>query len=816
MGPEVDLLARLNKAVNAFDQFDSSDLRVAVGKVNDYVYHRGYYKIAGPGGRGEDIAAIELGALRADGQTNKESIPIGSYVFYIFLPSFSVGYIIGSFSGARDGDPSAPRKSVKYPAAGGIDKTKFDDPNIPNPHLFEPTNDDGTPHRIMGGDHVPMDIVASAFARTNPSGGAVVLDNHFFLAQVRESVGVLALEDGTCQLSGEQIFIRSFLKEYQEFKNKYGMDGVEDVFLSVANGLGYANSAALAEVAAKEESNPDDVDVVGPNRVPLPFSTKLTGETAEGYSTVVRTYSGEDRDTGVPLFRETVYRDGSLIVQSASQIFIEKFCLIEDPLSRKDTVVEDDKKVRPIEFEHNTETTSICGIAALHNQYLSYLLGTKIPYHQKRFWNVNDTKKIAQTLGISGRIVGGNQRSLPQYVNLLVDLEKNVNRKIYRSRSGIYLTDDGSILIKDGYGSSITMGRGNITVSPAKDLMLQVGQDMVGIIGGEVNQVSMKGVTISSEQGGLSLNSSGPMNIRSTDSTSGILIESLSAKSDKDILGKPVGVVVRANNGVVSTIAKNIESRSNSELHSSSNFDLNVVRASIYFSSSLKFIGQEMAVPITDSTNGVFLDTASAVFNCNTTIKQPLFAMGSITIDGSITMTGGLTSLGMGSFAAQPSALPQRTIDQLTKTYEKLFKSLNTNFSASTRFNEKIRLTEKPRLTALYIDVANAVNPVFKTASTKKVPYEFTQAEWQNYSEQTLDVKPEEYSGAPLMLIGDGRTDGTNGIFWLVPNTRVEDTGAYKEDTEQVKETELVKSTVFKDFKINVSSEYKNSPYEKE
>lgn len=816
MGPEVDLLARLNKAVNTFDQFNSSDLRVAVGKVNDYVYHRGYYKIAGPGGRGEDIAAIELGALRADGQTNKESIPIGSYVFYIFLPSFRVGYIIGSFSGARDGDPSAPRSAVKYSAAGGVDKAKFDDPDIPNPHLFEPTNPDGTPHTIMGGDHVPMDVVASSFARTNPSGGAVVLDNHFFLAQVREGVGLLALEDGTCQLSGEQLFIRSFLKEYQEFKNKYGMDGVEDVFLSVANGLGYATTSELSEVASKEESDPDNVDVVGPNKVPLPFSTKFTGETAEGFSTVVRTYKGNERDTGVPLFRETVYRDGSLIVQSASQIFIEKFCLIEDPLVRREKVVEDDNKPRPIEFEHSSAPTSICGIAALNHQYLSYLLGTKISYNQKRFWNVNDTKKIAETLGISGPIVGNNQRQLPQAVNLLVDLDRGLHRKIYRSRSGIYLADDGSILIKDGYGSSITMGRGNITVSPAKDLVLQVGQDMVGIIGGEVNQVSMRGVTISSEQGGLSLNSSGPMNIRSTDSSSGILIESLSAKTDKDELGKPVGVVLRANNGVVTTIAKNIESRSNSELHSSSNFDLNVVRASIYFSSNLKFIAQDMAVPISDATPGMFLDPSNTIVNSNTTLRKPLFTSGAVTIDGDIVMTGGLTSLGMGSFAGEPSSLSQKTVDQLNKTYEKLFKSLNSSFSANTRFNEKIRLTEKPRLTALYLDITNAANPVFKTASTKKVPYEFTQAEWQTYSEQTLDLKPEEYSGAPLVLVGDGKVDGTNGIFWIVPNTRVEDTGAYKTDTKQVKESELVRGLVSKDFKINVSPEYKNSPYEKE
>lgn len=790
-----NLATGFSQLFNKLENYDSSALRVAVGKVTDHVYHRGYYKVAGPGGKGEDISLVELGALRADGQTAKESIPIGSYVFYIFAPELPVGYILGCVSGVRPGDPAAPRPAMKFRVTG-------------SPETYEPSNMDASPHRIMGGDHVPMDLAASAFARTNPSGGALVLDNHFLLAQVREMVGFTAMEDGTVQVSGETLFIRSFLKEYQEFKNKFGVDGVEDVFLSVATGLGYKSQAEMAEIVSKEENDPDDTTVTA--RAPLPFASKHTGETAEGFSTVVRAYKDKTRDSGVPLLRETIYRDGSYVLQSASQIFIEKFCLIEDPLARKETPDDDDNVIKPLEFEHKG-SAKVSGIAAMNSEYLSYLLGTKFTKEQKRFWTVNDTKKIAQTLAISSAVFNNpDARSLPKAAQVLVDLEKNISRTLYGSRSGIYLTDDGSILIKDGYGSSITMGRGNITLSPAKDMIFQVGQDVVTVAGGEINSVAMKGISVSAEGGGVSLNSSEFFNIRSTSPTSGILIESLAAKDKKDDKGKPVGIVFRTKDGVVSTLASRIESKANTQTHSSAEFSVDAVSVSLHAESTLKFIPQKMSAAISDSTPGIFMVSGQTVLNSSVQLRKEVSIGGGVTLDGNLLMSGSLTCLGAGAFESEPAAMPQRAIDQLKKTFEKIFKAFDTNVATMTRVYERQRLVEAKRLVDLYLNNTNNTALKFKVASTKKIPYELAQAEWQKYSTYQLPTIPEVTSGIPAMLY-------QKAVFWKADPTRVDAVGAYKPNTDQVKETELKKFPLLGFYTINVSDEeYKRDPYDQE
>ena len=52
----------------------------------------------------------------------------------------------------------------------------------------------------------------------------------------------------------------------------------------------------------------------------------------------------------------------------------------------------------------------------------------------------------------------------------------------FDSTSFISQEPDGSILLKDGYGSEIRMSQGNIYISPALDLQLRPGRDMWGLI----------------------------------------------------------------------------------------------------------------------------------------------------------------------------------------------------------------------------------------------------------------------------------------------------------------------------------------------
>ena len=55
-------------------------------------------------------------------------------------------------------------------------------------------------------------------------------------------------------------------------------------------------------------------------------------------------------------------------------------------------------------------------------------------------------------------------------------------KRVYKNTSFITQQDDGSILIKDGWGSEIRMTGGNIFISSALDTFIRPGRDMIGLV----------------------------------------------------------------------------------------------------------------------------------------------------------------------------------------------------------------------------------------------------------------------------------------------------------------------------------------------
>lgn len=814
MANQQDITKRIEGFIKSLDVFSPSNLSVGAGKILQYIYHRGYYLVAGPKGSGTDYALVEFGATRADGQTNKESIPVGSYVMYVYDKTFGVGYIIGAFNKLRTGNSLENRPGIKYRITDTATTT-------------EPLKVSGQEHSIMAGDHIASDVPAAAFARTNAYGGAIILDKHLAAIQAKDSSGLVALDDGTVQITSETLFIRSFLQEYQEYKNKHGIDSVGDNFLSVANGLGFLNSGAMAEVVTKERVNPLDTTITEPSRSSLPSSTALSGETIDGWSKIVRTFKEADRSKSIPLFRETVFRDGSYVVQSAAQIVFEKFSLIEDPFKRLDKPIDDPKKVRPLEFAHSSKS-KVVGISALGTEYLAYLLGTRFPYNTKLYWSVVNTAAVATTLGMNSATIGkANPRELPEAKAVIVDFEKNLSRVIYGSRSGIYLNDDGSVVIKDGYGSSITMGRGNITISPAKDLMLQVGQDVAGIVGGEVNLASMKGTTISSENGALSLNASTFLNLRSSATDGGVLVESKAVKvavnqnaANGTVLdkGKPIGIVFKCDSGVVSVASNRYEvNTTDAFIKCKDEITIAARSASLFGESRLNFIASAYTNKISDSTPGMFIysgggSQAFMNFNGWSTFANGLTLFKNyVWIDNSLLATGTITGLSSAAFVGQPGELTEKTADSYKKSVKELVKVVDKFNGSTATLAEKARIADELRVSKLYLNDANLQRLRFNVASARKIPYEFIQTEWQYGSEAKISVLSDDRLGNTPMLF-------TNAIFYTInpEKTRVLPTGAYKEDTEPVLETELVKEKLVDKFTTNVSNEeYKQDPYDK-
>ena len=70
----------------------------------------------------------------------------------------------------------------------------------------------------------------------------------------------------------------------------------------------------------------------------------------------------------------------------------------------------------------------------------------------------------------------------PPFCIELTDPATGVTTAYYKSTSFITQEPDGSILLKDGYGSEIRMSQGNIYISPALDLFLRPGRDLSAMV----------------------------------------------------------------------------------------------------------------------------------------------------------------------------------------------------------------------------------------------------------------------------------------------------------------------------------------------
>lgn len=91
-------------------------------------------------------------------------------------------------------------------------------------------------------------------------------------------------------------------------------------------------------------------------------------------------------------------------------------------------------------------------------------------------------------------------------------------------KSGVYLMDNGGLMLKDAWGSAIVMEGGDIYLQPAKDLVQQPLRHMISKVGHSVSLAAKKNIDISSTEDGLRVKTKNQQHYYSSDE--GILIQS--------------------------------------------------------------------------------------------------------------------------------------------------------------------------------------------------------------------------------------------------------------------------------------------------
>ena len=134
--------------------------------------------------------------------------------------------------------------------------------------------------------------------------------------------------------------------------------------------------------------------------------------------------------------------------------------------------------------------------------------------------------------------------------------------RYYAARSFLELFDDGSVVIEDAHGSSITMANGNIEISAANDILLRSGRDVVSMAGNDTVLKARNDTDVSSSEGDVRVKAEKNLMVLGGNSgdKGGVLIESR-ADSNPDFRqsgnnANIGGLFIKSARGKISMTAK--------------------------------------------------------------------------------------------------------------------------------------------------------------------------------------------------------------------------------------------------------------------
>lgn len=127
--------------------------------------------------------------------------------------------------------------------------------------------------------------------------------------------------------------------------------------------------------------------------------------------------------------------------------------------------------------------------------------------------------------------------------------------KIYKNTSFIKQAQDGSIFIKDGWGSQIRMTRGNIIISSALDTFIRPGRDLIQLVP-RLKETTTNGPTVLASKQSIKIAAQTDVKIASA--ISGGTGSTVLENRTNDINSPNSGVVIRSNADMTITASKDL------------------------------------------------------------------------------------------------------------------------------------------------------------------------------------------------------------------------------------------------------------------
>jgi hypothetical protein len=487
-----------------------TDSPIRVGRILLSLPYVHCYKVQISGRSAPTVAtALTNFSMMPTGVRSGETLAPNSQVL-IWLPkSGTLAYILGVIPPSTSDDSM---NLADYIQQGGNSGPKQVEAvrNIPK------AMDDSMSWVPQGGGR-PIDGTHGEFVRMSETGIGILIDSFQAYLRVNEACGLwLNYFDNYAKLAALSLNITSYCEHnaqmYDEGEN-FALRGY-CTFPWESTGM-YSSGDKFSKANDKEKVQLDkkfpfaEEDVEDLAQTPVYRLTDYAGYMGQGWNRTLMKPAGTggkrlmtDDDNDIGLFNEFLALDGSYSVRSAKQITLAKYPLIPNPRriraaedAKGDDLTEDNDYRFSGEFgtgdEHKAEewdTSAVndlpnlmkpAGILDMMAHHYNWKSTYPFFYHKKdyRYPEESEGTSLSSVKFYAGR-----------FEEAYVEIKDATSIKIsdaygdvdyYNTASFFSLTDDGSVVIGDGYGSQITMTGGQIRLEAGGDVMLMSGSRVV-------------------------------------------------------------------------------------------------------------------------------------------------------------------------------------------------------------------------------------------------------------------------------------------------------------------------------------------------
>lgn len=584
------------------------DSSVRFGRVNMVLPHANWYRVAleDMGGELPCVKVGFAGGYRLMGARDCSNITPDSRVIVIVPPGASYGFILGVTTDLTEDGNHTYSDWVSQGSNVGILRNRY------YSEYMRILSDEGG--AMMNASGRPVDALAFDWTQTTETGLTFHLDPEMLYLRASEECGVMAFRNNSqLRLAGRNLDVWTGAREEEDRHDEgelYTYKG-ESPYPWEMSGCFSAGRDITEETSDEDVLHKEPLAKLEPIETDLqPFmryqeyggylgqpKMRMVVIPPESKANTSDTRQFEDEDKDICVFREQVSMDGGYALESAKHVYIRKSTVMPAPKRLRpaidykedgcDSAENDNYKFAgqygggdehkvgdPVNGEGmNRNLFTAAAILDYHAHAFNWKGLHPFHYHEKDFYlpEESDIPGEATYMPPYDDLSRYFWLPAPDPQNLKVDHRYN-QVKFWKLMQHISLTEDGSIIIQAGQGEQIILGAGGVRICSPGKILIESGNTTAILAGDDAIIRAYNSVDITSTEKDVRIKAENNFMALAGNSGKGALLLENRSTSQEHVYpnegGEKIegsGIVFKAPNAVIASLAKDIYQRCNIE-----------------------------------------------------------------------------------------------------------------------------------------------------------------------------------------------------------------------------------------------------------